>query len=336
MKKWSWRIIRTLLIVSFFLWLANSSWLSGFFTGDVQSTDIYPKFLAHRGAAQTFSQKGLKNDTCTAQRIYKPSHNYLENTLPSMKEAFAKGADIVEIDVHLTQDKVFAVFHDWTVDCRTDGKGVTHKQTMAALKQLDVGYGYTADGGKTFPFRGKGVGLMPRLEEVFAAFPDKKFLINYKSRRKEEGTALAVLLEKNPAWRKQVFGVYGGLVPTREAQRLVAGLRGYDKKSVKSCLLKYLALGWSSYVPHVCRNAIVPVPKNLGWLLWGWPHKFTRRMQAAGSDVILLGPYKGGGFSSGVDTLEMLKTVPQNFNGYIWTNRIELIAPAARKELDKR
>ena len=28
---------------------------------------------------------------------------------------------------------------------------------MQQLKQLDVGYGYTADGGKTFPFRSKGV-----------------------------------------------------------------------------------------------------------------------------------------------------------------------------------
>jgi len=29
---------------------------------------------------------------------------------------------------------------------------------------LDIGYGDTADGGKSWPFRGKGVGMMPSLE----------------------------------------------------------------------------------------------------------------------------------------------------------------------------
>jgi hypothetical protein len=32
-----------------------------------------------------------------------------------------------------------------------------------------------ADGGKTFPFRGKGIGVMPSLDEVLQAFPDRSF-----------------------------------------------------------------------------------------------------------------------------------------------------------------
>ena len=38
-------------------------------------------------------------------------------------------------------DGHFAVFHDWTLDCRAEGKGVTREHSLAALKQLDVGYG---------------------------------------------------------------------------------------------------------------------------------------------------------------------------------------------------
>ena len=38
-----------------------------------------------------------------------------------MRAAFDSGADVVELDVHLTPDGKFAVFHDWTLDCRTDG-----------------------------------------------------------------------------------------------------------------------------------------------------------------------------------------------------------------------
>src|SRR3954451_6364224 len=108
-----------------------------------------PPLLAHRGLAQTFDIAGVDNDTCTASRIHPPEHPYLENTLASMEAAFRAGADIVELDIHPTTDGHFAVFHDWTLDCRTDGKGVTRQHALADLKALDVGYGYTADGGPT-------------------------------------------------------------------------------------------------------------------------------------------------------------------------------------------
>lgn len=117
--------------------------------------DGKPVLLAHRGMAQRFDERDLKSDTCTAARMLRTTHDYLENTLRSMRASFEDGADVVELDVHPTTDGEFAVFHDWTLDCRTDGHGVTREQSMARLKTLDVGYGYTADGGKTFPFRGK-------------------------------------------------------------------------------------------------------------------------------------------------------------------------------------
>ncbi len=57
-----------------------------------------------------------------------PTHGYLENTIASMQASFEAGADIVELDVHPTTDGRFAVFHDWTLDCRTDGHGVTRER----------------------------------------------------------------------------------------------------------------------------------------------------------------------------------------------------------------
>ena len=155
---------------------------------------------------------------------------------------FAAGADVVELDIHLTPDKVFAVLHDWTLDCRTDGHGVTEQTPWPILKTLDVGYGYTADGGKTFPLRGKGVGLMPRLDEVYAAFPDGSFLINFKSRRTEEGEVLATMLNADPRARAATFGVYGGEEPTRTAEAAATGLKGFDKASLKACLVRLRSL----------------------------------------------------------------------------------------------
>ena len=52
-----------------------------------------PRVLAHRGVHQTFSAVGIDAHTCTAARIDPPTHDLLENTLPSMQAAFEAGAD---------------------------------------------------------------------------------------------------------------------------------------------------------------------------------------------------------------------------------------------------
>ncbi|MCO6178059.1 glycerophosphodiester phosphodiesterase family protein [Ciceribacter sp. RN22] len=300
------------------LWGVNTSLFSRFPEREA------PRLLAHRGQHQMFDREGLTAETCTAGRIRPPEHAFLENTVPSMRAAFDAGAAVVELDVHLTPDGAFAVFHDWTLDCRTEANGVTEDTPMTRLKQLDIGHGYTADGGKTFPFRGQGIGMMPTLTEALDALPEGRFLVNFKSRRAEEGDALARLLTSHPAYRKAVFAVYGGGEPTEAAIAATPGLKGYTARSAKDCLLGYLALGWSGYVPEACRDTLVPVPVNYAFLLWGWPEKFYNRMQAAGSDVILLGAYeKGDTGSAGIDDVATWRMVPAGFPGFIWTNRIE-------------
>lgn len=283
--------------------------------------------LAHRGVAQRFDERDLRNDTCTAARMLPPVHAYLENTLPSIRAGFAAGADLVEIDVHPTTDGQFAVFHDWTLDCRTDGQGVTRTHTMAHLKTLDVGYGYTADGGRTFPFRGRGLGLIPSLDEVLAAFPGQRFVINVKSRDPGEGRQLAARLQRlPPAWRQGLV-VYGGDEPVAEVRRLLPDVRTASRASLKACLSRYIALGWTGYVPQACRRSMVLVPVNVAPWLWGWPQRFLRRMAGQGSEVFVAGPY-GGGFTTGIDTAADLQRLPPGYAGGIWTNEIEWLARA--------
>ncbi|MFO1100482.1 MAG: glycerophosphodiester phosphodiesterase family protein [Xanthobacteraceae bacterium] len=119
--------------------------------------------------AQTFDLAGVTAETCTARRNCPPTHPFLENSLASIEAAFRLGADVVEIDINPTTDGQFAVFHDWSVDCR--GKGTTRARNPIRVEALDIGYGHTADDGATFPFRGRGVGLLPSLDEVLATFP---------------------------------------------------------------------------------------------------------------------------------------------------------------------
>ncbi|WP_454694901.1 glycerophosphodiester phosphodiesterase family protein [Achromobacter aegrifaciens] len=287
--------------------------------------------LAHRGIAQRYDTAGMEQDTCTATRIVAPTHGYLENTIASMRASFDAGADIVEIDVHPTTDGQFAVFHDWTVDCRTEGRGETRAHTMAELKALDIGYGYTADGGKTFPFRGRGVGLMPALSEVLEAFPRQRFLINVKSRDPAEGAALAAVLNGMPSTRRADFMVYGGEEPVGRLRQLAPGVRTLTRSDLKSCLLRYVATGWSGHVPQVCRGMVLMVPVNVAPWLWGWPGRFLERMGAAGSSAFLIGPYGGEGFSTGIDTPEDMRRVPAGYAGGIWTNEIEAVARAFKR-----
>ncbi|WP_108818260.1 glycerophosphodiester phosphodiesterase family protein [Pseudovibrio sp. Alg231-02] len=323
------KIVLLLLLAFAGVYLYNASWLSG------QTPSGKPRFIAHRGVHQTYHRNELTNQTCTAERINTPTHSFLENTIASMRAAFEAGADIVELDVHPTADNKLTVFHDWTLDCRTNGLGITRSHSLAKLKALDIAYGYTADGGETYPLRGTGIGAMPELEEVFRALPGKKFLINFKEKELLSAELLQEKLDKHPEWKAQVWGVYGASVPTWSIADSAEEIVGFDKRQTKACLKAYIALGWSGYVPQECRGTVIGVPSNYTWAIWGWPHKFQQRLKEYGSEVIASGPFTLQGVGGGIDTPEQLAAVPDNFDGYIWTDKIEVLAPYIQGQITK-
>ncbi|MFT9846822.1 glycerophosphodiester phosphodiesterase family protein [Aneurinibacillus sp. REN35] len=307
------------VIIAVFMYVNNSSFFADRRTGE-------PLLLAHRGLAQTFSIEGVTNDTCTAERIYKPEHPYIENTIPSMEAAFRAGADIVEFDIRPTKDGQFAVFHDWTLDCRTNGKGEPKNYTMAELKKLDIGYGYTFDHGNTYPFRGKGIGLMPSMSEVLAHFPERSFLLHIKSNDAREGEQLAQYLSTLSEKRLRQLTIYGGDRPISAVKEKLPQARVMSKSTMKSGLLPYLIVGWTGYVPAALEHTQLHIPEKIAPWLWGWPDRFLNRMDKADTRVIVVGG-DGSDFSSGFDTPEDIKRLPPNYSGGIWTNRIDRIAP---------
>lgn len=321
MKRLALRTGLAILVVAFALWLGNSSRF-------VEPIASGPQLLAHRGLGQDFSRERLTGATCTAARMLPPEHPYLENTLPSMRAAFDLGADVVELDVHPTADGRFAVFHDWRLECRTEGSGVTREQTLTVLQSLDVGYGYTADGGETHPFRGQGVGMLPSLGEVLDAFPDRRLLLNVKSDDPGEGELLADFLARLPETRREGIMVYGARRPIAVLRERLPSLRVMSRKTLEQCLLPYIALGWSGHVPASCERTLLMVPTNVAPWLWGWPNRFLRRMDAVDTPVFLVNDYTGSRFSRGLDRVEDLEKIPAEYSGGIWTDRIDRIAPA--------
>ena len=301
------------LVIGFYL--GNAAWL-------VPSHPEERLMLAHRGLHQTFETIGVGRSNCTAIIIAPPTHDYLENTLPSIQAAIDLGADIIEIDIHPTTDSDFMVFHDWELSCRTDGEGVVREQTKEYLKSLDIGFGYTADNGKTYPFRGKFVGKMPTLGEVLTAYPETHFLINIKGGDPKEASQLTEYLKNHPHTNSERISVYGnGTTVIDKFARLNPDMITLNRDQAFSCLKMYLLTGWSGHVPDVCSNTYVPVPKNYQWIIWGWPNRFEKRLNKVGSKPMLMGS-RGQGASSGVDDRE---SIPANYGGVVWTNRIDIV-----------
>ena len=102
------------------------------------------------------------------------------NTLYAFRRAVAAGADVLELDVHASQDGALVVIHDDTLDRTTDGGGLVKDKTLAELKKLDAGYDWSPERtGESFPYRGRGI-TIPTLEEVFEAFPDTRVNVEIK------------------------------------------------------------------------------------------------------------------------------------------------------------
>ena len=112
------------------------------------------------------------------------AHQGAENLWPSntqfaFQHAYDLGADVLDMDMHMTKDGVLVLMHDQTVDRTTDGTGAIRDLTLDEIKKLDAGYRFTTDDGKTYPYRGQGL-TVPTLAELFKAFPDKRFGIEIK------------------------------------------------------------------------------------------------------------------------------------------------------------
>lgn len=108
-----------------------------------------------------------------------------DNTLTAFAGAASLGADVLELDVHETADGEFVVIHDDTVDRTTDGTGAVAEMTLAELRELDAGYRFTTDGGRTHPYRGRGVRI-PTIEEVLETTGDLPLTIELKTAAAQE------------------------------------------------------------------------------------------------------------------------------------------------------
>ncbi len=65
------------------------------------------------------------------------SARYPENTLLAFEKAVAAGADMIELDVHLSQDGRLVVIHDEKIDRTANGTGAVADLSLAELKRYN-------------------------------------------------------------------------------------------------------------------------------------------------------------------------------------------------------
>lgn len=87
-----------------------------------------------------------------------------ENTFAAARQAVARGADYVELDVNLSADGVHYVFHGPQLEGTTNGNGLFHNHTAAALDALDAGSWFAPE------FAGEPI---PRLDAMLAELKGK-------------------------------------------------------------------------------------------------------------------------------------------------------------------
>src|SRR5690606_33883226 len=139
---------------------------------------------------------GTDNVWLTERRILNMAHGgglkeAPEGTLYAYKTAAARGANSIEMDLHMTLDGHVVAIHDSTVDRTTNGTGCVVAHTLAELKALDAAYNFVPGEGPVggrpddaYTFRGIATGevappagftandfTIATLEEIFQAVP---------------------------------------------------------------------------------------------------------------------------------------------------------------------
>ena len=115
-----------------------------------------------------------------------------EETLASLREAVALGVDGVEFDLHVSSDGHLVLMHDPTLDRTTPERGAVKQRTLAELQQIDAGYSFSKDGGRTFPWRGRGATIVS-FDEIVETLPrDLPFIIELKTAEASEPLRAAI------------------------------------------------------------------------------------------------------------------------------------------------
>ncbi len=125
------------------------------------------------------------------------SKKYPGNTIQGMEAAFSDGADVLCLNIQFSIDKVPMAISELTIENICESTGSVSDLTFNELKEFDAGY-RLADENGDFIYRNKGLRFQS-LDEVFQAFPDKRFNITIMTKDAALVKSYAALVKKHNA-----------------------------------------------------------------------------------------------------------------------------------------
>jgi glycerophosphoryl diester phosphodiesterase len=171
------------------------------------------------------------------------------------------GVDVLETDMHSTADGALVLIHDPTVNRTTNGSGMVNQLSLKQLKDLDAGYRWSRDGGRSFPFRGQGI-TVPTLEDVFSACPEARFNIDIKQARPS--------LAKRFCGAIRDFGMEARVMVASFSSRALGEFRracpyiatSASKGEARLFYLVSILWPWAAATPAGCYALQVPLTRN--------------------------------------------------------------------------
>jgi glycerophosphoryl diester phosphodiesterase len=307
------------------LTFVNASWLADNPKGHL-------RLIANGGISQQYTSAG-RASPCPAKAILPPLHDYIADTARSVQMARRMGADLETLDVARSADDALVLYPDATLDCRSNGTGPVSAQPLAKLRALDPGYGYTADGGKTFPLRGKTLNTIPTVDEVLEADPRGRYFFRFVADDAQAGKVLVAKLKamgRDPVAAGDGFS--GGPAAIAAVRAAWPGAWAFDPAQAAACTSAYRTSGWIGLLPGACKGGTMIAPLDATFTLWGWPNLTVNRMAAAGGQMLATRTSAGVGLLHARD----LPSIPITYRGYVMVDDYWTVGPALRPGLDKR
>jgi glycerophosphoryl diester phosphodiesterase len=322
---WLRRIAFFGALAALILTFVNASWLS-------ENPKGHLRLIVNGGISQQYSAAAA-GAPCPAKAILAPIHDYIEDTARSVQMARRMGADLVALDVARTADDAVVLYPDAALDCRSNGTGLVSAMPLAQVQRLDPGYGYSADGGKTFPLRGDARNTIPTIEQVIEADPRGRYFYRFVA---DDAAAATSLVSRIKALGRDPVasgdGFSGGPAAIAVIRAAWPKVWAFDPAQAAACTSSYRLSGWTSQLPAACKGGTMIAALDSTFTLWGWPNRTVNRMAETGGQIIAVRSGTGQGLRHARD----LPSVPVTFRGYVLVDDYWTVGPALRPGLDKR
>jgi hypothetical protein len=164
-------------------------------------------------------------------------------------------------------------------------------------------------------------------DEAIIQNPQRKFIADVSGGQGEAALAAFARANRPVDERYSFFGDTASLSTVRAK---VPAAWSWSVDEARICFDDYVKLGWTGLVPASCKGKTILVPLDQKWKVWGWPKRFTARMDGARVHVILTGPSGANKALTGIATPEQIPEIPREFKGYLWVEDIGVIGPGLR------